>query len=231
MTAAQTNLDASTLTAPIGGVVGAIGITPGQSETSSAGVTIVGGGAATVTVPVPLAKLPSIKVGQAATVNPPGLGVLKGSVTQIAMLPTATTGAAAATVTYAVTVTLPDTPTTLATGSYAATTITIAQVANVLTVPVSAVPGATSGATRVTVVKDGVATPTAVTVGAVGGGLAEIRTGLTSGEQVAIADVTSALPTNGSTNVRGLTGGTGGPPAGTRVGTGGAGGASAGGRG
>jgi multidrug efflux pump subunit AcrA (membrane-fusion protein) len=173
-----------------------------------------------VTVQVPVAKLPAIAVGQAATVTPPGLGTLKGSVTQIALLPTATTGAASATVTYAVTVTLPDTPTTLATGSYAPTTITTAQVAKVLTVPVSAVPGVTSGATRVTVLKDGVPTPTVVTVGAVGGGLAEIRTGLTSGDQVVIADVDSALPTNGSTNVRGLTGG-GGPPGGVRVGAGG----------
>ena len=226
VTAAQANLDASTLVAPIGGVVGAIGLTPGQAETSSTTISIVGDGAATVTVPVPLAKLPSISVGQTATVNPPGLGVLKGSVTQIALLPASTTGAAAATVTYDVTVTLPTTPTTLATGSYASTTITTAQVANVLTVPVSAVPGSASGSTRVAVLKDGVSTPTAVTVGAVGGGLAEIRSGLTAGDQVILADVSSALPTNSTTNVRGLTGGNGpggaGGAGGARTGTGGA---------
>ncbi len=224
VTEAQTNIDASTLTAPIGGVVGAIGINAGQAETSSSGITIVGGGAATVTVPVPLAKLPLIKVGETATANPPGLGVLKGSVSQISLLPTATTGNASSIVTYDVTVTLPDTPTTLATGSYAATTITTAQVANVLTVPVSAVPGVTSGATRVTLLKDGVATPASVTVGAVGGGRAEIRNGLASGDQVVIADLTSALPTNSSTNVRRLTGGNGAPIGGTRTGGAGTGG-------
>jgi RND family efflux transporter MFP subunit len=215
LSAAQANLAASTLTAPIGGVVGSVGLTAGQSETSSSGITIVGEGAATVTVPVPLAKLPPIKVGQQATVTPPGLGQLAGTVTQISMLPTSSgtsgsTGTGSSTVTYDVTMTLPSTPQTLASGTYATTTITTASAKDVLTVPVSAVPGVTSGTARVSVVKDGVATETTVSVGAVGGGLAEIRSGLTEGEQVVIADVQAALPTNSSQNVRGVTGPTGG---------------------
>jgi RND family efflux transporter MFP subunit len=212
LTAAQTNLAASTLTAPIGGVVGAVGLTAGQSETSSSGITIVGDGAATVTLAVSLDKLPSIKIGQAATVTPPGLGALKGTVTQISMLPSASTstaGTSNATVTYDVTVTLPSTPQTLASGTYATTTITTASSNDVLTVPVSAVPGVTSGSARVGVLANGAVTEKTVTVGAVGGGLAEIRTGLTEGEQVVIADVQAALPTNNSQNVRGVTGPTG----------------------
>ncbi|MDQ2782727.1 MAG: hypothetical protein M3Y26_09380, partial [Actinomycetota bacterium] len=60
-----------------------------------------------------------------------------------------------------------------------------------------------------------------VKVGAVGGGLAEIQSGLAAGDQVVIADINAALPTNSSTSVRGLTGGgQGGPPGGTRTGTG-----------
>jgi multidrug efflux pump subunit AcrA (membrane-fusion protein) len=164
---------------------------------------------------VPLSKLPSVKVGQPATVTPPGLGQLTGTVTQISMLPAASgtsgsTGASSSTVTYDVTVTLPSTPQTLASGTYAMTTITTASAKDVLTVPVSAVPGVTSGTARVAVLKDGVATETTVTVGAVGGGLAEIRSGLTEGQQVVIADVQAALPTNSSQNVRGVTGPTGG---------------------
>ena len=212
LTAAQTNLAASTLTAPIGGVVGAVGLTAGQSETSSSGITIVGDGAATVTLAVPLDKLPSIKVGQAATVTAPGLGALTGTVTQISMLPsssTSTGGTSSAAVTYDVTVTLPSTPQTLASGTYATTTITTASSSDVLTVPVSAVPGVTSGSARVGVLANGAVTEKTVTVGAVGGGLAEIRTGLTEGEQVVIADVQAALPTNNSQNVRGVTGPTG----------------------
>jgi RND family efflux transporter MFP subunit len=212
LTAAQTNLASSTLTAPIGGVVGSVGLTAGQSESSSAGITIVGEGAATVTVPVPLAKLPSIKVGQQAAVTPPGLGRLTGSVTQISMLPTSSSsgsGSSSSTVTYDVVITLPDTPQTLASGTYATATVTTASASDVLTVPVSAVPGVTSGASRVGVLKDGAVSETTVTVGAVGGGLAEIRTGLTEGEQIVIADVQAALPTNNSPNVRGVTGPTG----------------------
>ena len=66
-----------------------------------------------------------------------------------------------------------------------------------------------------------------MTVGAVGGGLAEIRSGLTEGEQVVIADVQAALPTNNSQNVRGVTG-PGGAGGGTVrfSGTGGTGGAA-----
>lgn len=220
VSAAQSNLVASTLTAPIAGVVGAVGVNVGQSESSLSGITIVGQGAATVTVSVPLAKLPSVKVAEAATVSPPGLGAIKGSVTQIGLLPTSSgKGTAGSTVTYDVTVTLPDTPQTLATGTYATTTITTATAADVVTVPVSAVPGVTSGAARLTVLKNGTPTPTVVTVGAVGGGLAEVRSGLSAGDQVVIADVTAALPTNSTTNVRGLTGGRGGPPANMRTGT------------
>jgi len=215
LSAAQADLAASTLTAPLGGVVGSVGLTAGQSETSSSGITIVGDGAATVTVPVPLTKLPSIKVGQQATVTPPGLGRLSGTVTQISMLPSSSgssgsTGSSSSTVTYDVTVTLPSTPQTLASGTYATTTITTASAKDVLTVPVSAVPGVTSGTARVGVLKDGVVTETTVTVGAVGGGLAEVRSGLTEGQQVVIADVKAALPTNSSQNVRGVTGPGGG---------------------
>jgi multidrug efflux pump subunit AcrA (membrane-fusion protein) len=189
-----------------------VGLTAGQSESSSSGVTIVGDGAATVTVPVPLTKLTSIRVGQPATVTPPGLGPLKGSVSQISMLPTssASTGSSGSTVTYDVVVTLPSTPQTLATGTYATTTVTTATAADVLTVPVSAVPGVTAGATRVGVLSNGAVADKTVTVGAVGGGLAEIRSGLGEGDQVVIADVQAALPTNNSQNVRGVTGPGGG---------------------
>jgi RND family efflux transporter MFP subunit len=232
LTQAQTNLTASTLTSPIGGVVGSIGITPGQTESPSTGLTIVGEGAATVTIPVPLAKLPSVKAGQTAVVTPPGLGQLTGSVTQISMLP-ASTGSSAlsgfgasssATVNYNVTVTLPSTPQTLASGTYATTTITTASAADVLTVPVSAVPEVSSGQARVSVLSNGALTSTTVTVGAVGGGRAEIRSGLNEGDQVVLADVQAALPTNNTPNLRGLTGpgGPGGGP--VRFGTGGAGG-------
>ncbi len=231
VTTAQTNLAASTLTAPIAGVVGAVALTPGQSESSSAGITIVGTGAATVTLPVPLAKLPSIKVGQVATVTAPGLAPIMGAVSQIALLPVATgTGAnASSTVSYDITVMLPDTPTTLATGSYVRTSIATATVKNVLTLPVSALPGVTSGVAQVAVLKGSTTTEINVKVGAVGVGLAEIQSGLVEGDQVVIANVDAALPTNSTTSVRGLTGGgQGGAPGGTRTGTGAGGGAGAG---
>ncbi len=205
-TVAQNHLGASTLTAPISGVVGRIALTPGQGASSSQGITIVGGGAATVAVEVPLATMPSIKQGNAATVTAPGLPPLTGSVSQISLLPSSSTSS---TPTYTVTVTLPDTPPVLATGSRVTTNIVTAAAANVLTIPASAVPGRVGGTAQVDVVKDGRATSTPVTLGAVGGGLVEVTSGLAEGDQVAVANLTAPLPTNQSQFVRGLTGGGG----------------------
>ncbi|MDQ6714682.1 MAG: hypothetical protein M3Z83_01045, partial [Actinomycetota bacterium] len=209
VSAAQANLAAATLTSPIAGIVGQIGLTPGQGESGSQGITIVGAGAANVSVDVPLTTIASIKQGDAATVSPPGLNALTGSVSQISLLPTSAT---TATPTYAVTVLLPDAPQVLATGSKVTTSIVTSTAANVLTVPASATQGSTSGSASVDVLKDGQLSSVPVTLGAVGGGLAEVRTGLNEGDQVVIADVTAPLPTNQSQFVRGLTGGGGGGP-------------------
>jgi len=200
-------------------VVGQIAVAAGQGESGSQGVTIVGGGAATVTVQVPLANLPAVKQGEAATVNPPGLGPIKGSVFQVSLLPASSTTSPP---TYAVTVLLPDTPQTLATGSKVSTSIVTAAVSNVLTVPASALPGFTSGSAQVQLLRNGRLTTAAVRVGAVGGGLVEIQSGLTQGDQVVIADANAALPTNQTANVRGLTGGGGAPRTGGGKGSGGA---------
>jgi len=219
LSAAQDSLGEATLTAPIAGVVGQIAVAAGQGESGSQGVTIVGGGAATVTVQVPLANLPAVKQGEAATVNPPGLGPIKGSVSQVSLLPASSTTSPP---TYAVTVLLPDTPQTLATGSKVSTSIVTAAASNVLTVPASALPGFTSGSAQVQLLRNGRLTTAAVRVGAVGGGLVEIQSGLTQGDQVVIADANAALPTNQTANVRGLTGGGGVPRTGGGRGSGGA---------
>jgi hypothetical protein len=91
-----------------------------------------------------------------------------------------------------------------------------------IVVPVSAV--TRSGSVGVVqVLKDGTAIRTTVKLGEVGGSTVEILEGLSAGETLALADNTTALPTNSSN--RGLRAGGGGPPAGaTQVGGGTAGG-------
>ena len=219
LSVAQQNLVGATLTAPISGVVGQVGLTPGEGETSSQGITIVGGGAATVTVQVPLANLPALRTGESATVAPAGLSPTTGAVNRISLLPTSST---ASPPTYAVTVLLPEAPQALATGSTVSTSIVTATAADVVTLPVSALSGRAAGSAGVNVLRAGQLTPVQITVGAVGGGLVEVMGGLAQGDEVVIATVSDPLPTNQSQNVRGLTGGGGGGGGGTRPGGGGA---------
>jgi hypothetical protein len=103
-------------------------------------------------------------------------------------------------------------------------TITLAKVSNVVAVPTSAV---TSLGTIsfVTVLKDGKATNVRVTVGAIGPVLTQVTSGLTVGEQVVLANMSTPLPTNSNPfATRGLTTGGGGGFGAVRVGGGGAGG-------
>ena len=126
-------------------------------------------------------------------------------------------------------ITVSDAPVTLASGSTATASITLATATDVLTVPVSAVTGVSSGRGSVQVLSNGTTTLTTVTVGAVGQGRAQVEEGLTAGQVVVLADPSTALPSSNSTGltrrssttgVGGLTGsgggggGFGGPPGG-----------------
>jgi multidrug efflux pump subunit AcrA (membrane-fusion protein) len=136
-------------------------------------------------------------------------------VQSIGVLPTSTTSS---TPTYPVRVTVSDAPVTLAAGSTATATITLATASDVLTVPVSAVTGVSSGTGTVQVLNSGAVKATPVTVGAVGQGRVQVAAGLTAGQVVVLADPTTALPTNNNPFRRSTTGGvsslTGGGPGG-----------------
>jgi len=223
LASAQQDLAAATLTAPISGTVGSVGLTVGQSAGSSSGITIVGAGAAVVTVSLPLAQLGKVRVSQDVTVTPAGTtDELPGLVESIGVLPTSTTST---TPTYPVAVAVSSAPVTLASGSSASATITLATAKGVLTVPVSALSGVSSGSGSVEVVSGSTATTTPVTVGAIGQGLAQITGGLKAGQLVQIADPAQPLPTANTLTrrfgtgggVTSITGGSrfgGGPPGG-----------------
>ena len=202
---ANADLAAATLTAPIAGTVGSIAFSAGGSAGTSAGIVIVGPGAATVTVPVPLANLPSVRNGQQVRVTAAGATApVDGTVSAIGLLPlSSTTGA---TPTYPVTVLVPQAGNALSSGSRADVSIVTAHAADVLVVPGSAVTTVSTGTGVVRVLKDGVATNTPVQTGAVGGGLVEVTEGVTAGQEVVLADRSEALPTASTPN-RGLTGG------------------------
>jgi multidrug efflux pump subunit AcrA (membrane-fusion protein) len=133
---------------------------------------------------------------------------LAAKVSSVGVIATVTSGVA----TFPVTVQITGTHPSLRDGMSATVTVVINEVVGVLTVPTSAVH--TNGTTStVQVLKNGVATAVTVTVGAADSSLTQITSGLSAGDTVVIATVTSTVPTTSSSSGaarRGLTGGAGG---------------------
>jgi multidrug efflux pump subunit AcrA (membrane-fusion protein) len=224
LTSAASDLAASTLKASIAGTVGSVSLVKNASSNGN-NVVIVGLGAVEVTVNVPLVSMPNVHVGQKANVTPQGAtSVVPGAVTSISLLPststststsstvsastssagsgsrTATgTGQATATTsspTYPVVVLVPDALPALASGARAEVSLLIGTVSNVLTVPNSALTPLGNGQALAMTFKNGVATRAVVTTGYAGTLTTQVTSGLTAGQQVVLADLSTALPTN-----------------------------------
>ena len=223
LSSAQADLTASTLKSPITGTVGSVSL---AKNTSSNGknIVIVGAGAVEVTINVPLASMANVHVGQKANVTPQGAtSIAAGSVTSISLLPSTSssstgtgsgTGQGASTTsspTYPVVVLVPDALPALATGSRADVSLLIGTVSKVLTVPNSALTPLAKGQAMAVTLKNGVATPALVKTGYAGTLTTQVTAGLTAGQQVVLADLSTALPTNTTSSRRfGVAGGSAG---------------------
>ena len=242
LSSAQTDRAAATLRSSIAGTVGSVSMVSGSSSQGTS-IVIVGAGAAEVTVNVPLMSMASVHVGQKANVTPQGAtGSVPGSVTSISLLPSAAatgsgsgTGTAQATAapstpTYPVVVLVPDALPALASGSRAEASLMIGAVADVLTVPNSALTPLGNGQALALTFKGGVVTRALVTTGYAGMLTTQITSGLSAGQQVVLADLSTALPTN-TTNARrfGVGAGAAGGIGGAGLGGAGLGGAGVGG--
>ena len=203
LTTAQADLAGATLTSPIAGTVSVLPYTAGSTASTNQAITVLGPGAATVTLAIPATTLGKLAVGQLAVVTADSAAApVAGSVTAIALL--ATTSAASSTPTYAVTVLVPQAGKAFVNGSSAAVSITIKTVKSVLTVVNSALSnGFVSVLTGTNVVR------TRVTTGAAGALVTQITSGLTAGQLVVLADLTKVLPANSTTTIRGLNSGAG----------------------
>jgi multidrug efflux pump subunit AcrA (membrane-fusion protein) len=247
---AQRALTQATITAPVDGVIGAVNLVVGQSVSggatpatqsaaSTAGgsatstptshaITVDSPGAFSVIGTVSDAQVGQVIAGQAALVTPAGATQsLSGKVTQVASTATVTSGVA----TFAVTVTLTGANAALHAGTSAGVSIIVNQVSQVLTLPTSAVHNTATGSS-VNVLSGGKPQSRSVTIGASDALRTQVVSGLSAGDQVVIATVSSAVPTTGSTTGGGLLngagGGGGGGAGGTRRGTGGAAGGTGG---
>ncbi|MHB8556296.1 MAG: efflux RND transporter periplasmic adaptor subunit, partial [Candidatus Dormibacteria bacterium] len=173
-----------------------------------------------VTASVSDAQIAAVHVGQAAAFTPAGQPTpLPGTVSQITPLATIVQGVAA----FPVIVTLNGDPAALFAGASAQLAIVVRRASHVLTVPASSVHGGGSRGTYVFVLSSGKEVRRKVTVGASDATLAQISSGLTSGEKVVLAQVNKPLP-SGSAGLFGRKAGGGG--GGSGRGKGGKGGAS-----
>jgi len=158
---------------------------------------VIGAGAKSVSTTVGIANVGLIKVGQTAHVTVDGVTTpISGRVTYIGFLNT--DGTSGTSTTYPVTIVL-DTDLTLYDGAGAGVVIDVGTARNVLTVPVSALHG-TGRTTTVSMLSNGKVVSRAVTVGATGTDRVEIKSGLSAGEQVVLAEISAPVPSSNDTN-------------------------------
>jgi multidrug efflux pump subunit AcrA (membrane-fusion protein) len=196
VTVATQNLAAATLISPMAGTVAAIGVSAGASSDGGT-ITIVGTGAQKVSATVPLADVDLVKRGQSVDVAADGVRTtLHGTVTSVGMLST-TSGS---TTTFLVTITLDRTQANLYDGTGADVVITTGSARNAITVANSAIHAGARGSHTVTVLKDGKTTTVSVTLGVAGTDVTQVKSGLQTGQQVVLADLSEVLPTSTTTS-------------------------------
>lgn len=226
---ALANRDATTLTAPIAGLVvavnGAVGqntasagssgtsgasgagaaadsgsANSGGSSSSSTGfATIADVSAMTVSANIAEADIASVTIGQAAAVTFPAMRGVTATATVTAIAPTGT--ASNSVVTFPTTVTLSTIPPGVRLGQSAQVAITTkSSAANALYVPAAAITTTAAGDSSVKVLSStGAMSTVAVTLGVVGTVGTQIVSGLKAGETVVLGTV-SPTTTGNSTN-------------------------------
>jgi multidrug efflux pump subunit AcrA (membrane-fusion protein) len=231
---AQAAVNGATLTAPSAALVAEVNVTVGQTVTGSSSgnngsngsgsggnsgsityaIVLITPGQFEVTGSVSDAQVNEIAVGQTAYITPAGTTqTYAGKVTEVAPVATISSGVA----TFSVTATISGTHNELKSGMSASVSVIVNQVVGVLTVPTSAV-HQSGGTATVQVLQDGKPVSVPVTVGASDAQATQILSGLSAGEEVVIAQITSNIPSTGSgSNFRGLGGGGLGPRAGNGV--------------
>jgi multidrug efflux pump subunit AcrA (membrane-fusion protein) len=221
---AQQNLDQGTAVSPLSGSIVSVGFATGQSVTAASSTQVVvvsSPNGYEVDATVPTADIASVAVGQKASVTPDGsTGALAATVTS--------TSASATSSGFPVVLGFSGTSPALHQGASATVTVTTGSVANSVVVPTSAVRGL--GTRHVVEVLNGsTLQSTVVTVGVTGPLQTQVLSGLTVGQQVVLADLSSTVTSDSSTSTTTRTGLTGGTGLGASTGLGGGGFAGGGG--
>jgi multidrug efflux pump subunit AcrA (membrane-fusion protein) len=205
LTNAEQSLNETTLNSPITGTVVSVDIAVGDTvsaDSSTEIITIIGTKSYEVQGTLDSSQVPSVKVGQSATVQVDGTdGSLDGTVSQVGPVQSSD-----GEYSYPVVVALPATDEALFSGSTANVVIDTGSVSNVVAVPTSAVE--TTGANSYVLELDkGVLTRKVIKVGMVGETYTQVLSGLSDGQSVILADYAEAVPSSNTDLTNALGGG------------------------
>ncbi|MEU6136183.1 HlyD family efflux transporter periplasmic adaptor subunit [Nocardioides sp. NPDC047086] len=186
---AKAALAAAVVKAPADGTVAAVDVTDGSSVSAgAAAVTVIAEGLTSVELEVTSAQLGKLQVGQTAAVSPAGVDKdLSGKVTLLGKVPDTSSGSS----TFSVTVTLDEEGLDLLAGNTATVEVVLGSAEDVLTVPASAV----SNGSVTVLDKDGNPQKVRVTTGLTGRTTVEVTEGIDEGDEIVLADLSTALPT------------------------------------
>jgi hypothetical protein len=172
-------------------------------------ITVIGDGGYLVNATATLTNVSKLKVQQPVAISVVGSSKqLTGTVSSIGLMNVSSTTSPS----YDVTVAITDKGVKLLNGTSAKLAVTAATAKSVLTVPTSALHNTASTHT-VDVLKNGQSVPTTVKIGASGNQVTEITSGLSKGDVVILADLSSTVgitspTTSTSTGLAGLGGST-----------------------
>ncbi len=180
-----------------------------SSSSSGAFITMASLSTLDITATVAEADIGGVKVGQAAVVTlSASSATMDGKVTAVSPQGTTTSNV----VSYPVTVSVTDPVATARLGASVSITITTGSADDALILPTAAI---TTSGTRHTVslLKNGVVTPTVVETGLIGSSTTQVTSGLAAGDVVQLPTTTTSTSTGvpgfGGGAARGLTGGVG----------------------
>ena len=192
--AAQQSMDQATIASPLAGTVVAVDMKVGDAvsaASSTEDIVVEGTGGYEVSTAVGVDEIPSIAVGQPATVVPDGgHRPLTGKVVAISVAPSSTSTSAT---TYRVVVGLTHPDAHLQDGATGTVDVVTHRARSALAVPTSAIV-TIRNRHFVHVLRDGTETLTPVQVGVVGATWTEIRSGISRGTPVVLADASAPLP-------------------------------------
>jgi multidrug efflux pump subunit AcrA (membrane-fusion protein) len=203
---AQQAVDQATIASPLAGTVVAVDMKVGDSvsaDSATEHVVVQGTGGYEVTTTVSVDDIPSVSVGQAASVVPDGTHTaLPGKVVAISVAPVSTSTTSTL---YRVTVGLTNPNAKLNNGATGTVSIVTKDAKSALAVPTSAVT-TTRNRHFVSVVSGGSVTAVPVDVGVVGDTWTEITHGLSKGQEVMLANESAPLPSSATASTGATTG-------------------------